>query len=264
MGKKMNETLPGRLILCPDICPLGSFQEETVYYLSWPAWEFCLNPPPNTKAPALYKIFPSLKRPDKSECLMIDEPPNFLNSLSSLRAAMTKGDLESVLRGLPYDREDEFTLKTQIKKGTSEKVEGHSMGYLTLSLYTIAMMEEAEIHSIMKEAEKRNRDMLSRLIGPDGPKVDLENPEADDLSNDPSTLGVDFLENSHPETAQGKVFSEKLAKGIINAWFKLASGVLHENDRLFTDSEQFQEILTTKYIKVPNKNGQFYYHEHNL
>jgi hypothetical protein len=239
------------LILFPGICPLGSFQDETIHYLSWPAWEFFINPPTHTNMPTLDKLFPSLKRPKDSRCLIIGDPPNFLAALGSLRSAQTGVDLASVLEGFPFDPESEGNLKRQIRKGKPEKAQTPDRGYLILGLFSLAMMEEKEINSLIKDAEKRNREMLSQLMGSE------ETPKTPTAPND-SDNSVSFSNNS------GKFFPDNLAEGIMKTWFRMASSVLQPNDRLWTDSEQFQELLMRRHIKVPNTSGQFFYDEHNL
>jgi hypothetical protein len=230
---------------------LGSFQDETIHYLSWPAWEFFINPPPHTNMPTLDKLFPSLKRPKDSRCLIIGDPPNFLAALGSLRSAKTGADLASILEGLPFDPESEGNLKRQIKEGKPEKTQSPDRGYLILGLFSLAMMEEKEINSLIQDAERKNREMLSQLMGTEG-------------YSDTQTASNSQADPPSANTNTGKFFPDNLAEGIMKTWFRMASSVLKPNDRLWTDSEQFQELLMRQHIKVPNTSGQFFYDEHNL
>jgi hypothetical protein len=222
---------------------MGYLKDETIHYLSWPSWEFFINPPLKTNHLTLDKLFPSLKRPKESKCLMIADPPNFLPSLVGLRSAQSKVDCLSILEGIPFDPDTEGNLKNQIKEGVSKQATAPDRGYLILGLYSLSMMEEKEINSLILDAEKRNRDMLSLLMGPD------EDQEEQVETN---------------ERQSSNQIPDNLAEGIMKVWFRLASTVLLPGDRLWADSDQFGELLKQSHISVKNTTDEFYTNEHNL
>ncbi|MDR2339629.1 MAG: hypothetical protein LBF40_05810 [Deltaproteobacteria bacterium] len=259
MPKKKQD---GRLVVFPEICPLDSAPKGLAHYLSWPSWEFFIRPPDNAANAGIDQLFSGLRDPKGSKALLIDDPPNFLNSLVTLRHAHTPQDMRAGSGGLPFDTGSEGDLKRQIAAGKADKPPSPDKGYLILALFTLGELEEREINLLCLKALKNNQEMLSSLIGP-----------VDDPSDGGNGSGAPSEGLGLPGAAEGhagilghpaRVLPERLAKSILRTWLRLAAKVLSPGDRLWSCREEFQELLGRSYTKVPGQDGQYVYHEHNI
>jgi hypothetical protein len=250
----MTERAAGRLIVFPEICPLASAPEGVAHYLSWPSWEFFVYPPDAARNPGASSLFSSLRDRGLSRPLLIPDPPNFLPSLAALRGAGSPETMRALLDGPPLDPSGEGNLKRQILAGGPEAPAGPDRGYLTLALFTLAELEEGEIDLLFLKAMRKNRDMLSTLMGPPD--------DQDDDGGDGGFGEDDPGEDPEAEPAPGpspRALPEKHALALQRTWLRLAAPALIPGDRLWAAREEFRELLAKSFPLAPNSEGEFVY-----
>jgi hypothetical protein len=190
--------------------------------------------------------------PESSEAIPIADPPRFLDSLKALRGSPGPQPFQSVLGSLPFDPSGEGDLKRQIRLGRAEGQQAPDRAHLLLALFTLSGLEEMEIDLLCGSARERNREMLSRLVGPE------DDDDGDDWEGDGEGPGAP----EGPPVA--RPLSEKHALALYRAWLRLAKDSLRPGDRLLAGREEFQELLGKSLPGVPDTKEQYLYHEHNL
>jgi hypothetical protein len=275
-----------------------------VHYLSWPSWEFFLDPPKESGAQGVYGSFPTMKRAGRGEALLISEPPRFLESLAALRSAPTPQAMRTLLERAPLDPTEAERIKKGIELGHSAEPEAPDRAHLILGLFTLAEIEEREIHELCLRAWRRNQDMLSSLMGPpldgsedwrwaggggdggegaggefgeggggefgegggfgENEEFGEGGEEGPDGASGPRGLAPSGGGRQFYSSPSGRSISEKQALALQRAWFRLAAPVLLPGDRLWPARAEFRELLARSCPEAEGNKGQYLYHEHSI
>jgi hypothetical protein len=207
-----------------------------------------------TRPPLDADLF-ALKAPG-SEALLIEEPPNFLRSLSTLKNGLdyfhrdfSLPVSEAFVEESVQDIKNALSAHPQVSSTDKPPKSPPFVPHLHLALWTLGELYKDDAQRTLDKSLKARDKLIRELRGEEEPEEPLSSALSQSLPQSPSQNPPEDPSQASPPPVvpmDAKPFqlgvSDKNAEYLITAFLHLAKGVLRPGDLLWTPYKGFSEL----------------------